>query len=328
MLSPMPENLKRARRVLDIEIEALQEVRKRIDNSFSDSIDTLALAVGKKRKIILTGVGKSGHIAQKIAATFTSTGAPAVFLDPLNATHGDLGLVSKGDCIIALSYSGETEELCRVLPLLKRLKVPMIAMTGRPKSTLAQASEYMINISVKREACPHNLAPTSSTTVMLAVGDAMAMALLESRGFTQKDFAKYHPGGSIGKHLLTRAGDVMRPIQDVAVLKSNQSVQEAIQVMAKKRCGATVIVSPAGSLSGIYTHGDFSRSYLENPEIGRSALSSVLTRNPITVKEKTLAIEVLSLLDQHQIDDVVVLNGKRQPVGLIDVQDLARLNMI
>jgi len=328
MLSPMPENLKRARRVLDIEIEALQEVRQRIDSSFSDAVDTLAISINKKRKIILTGVGKSGHIAQKIAATFTSTGAPAVYLDPLNATHGDLGLVAKGDAVVALSYSGETEELCRILPLLKRLKVPLVAMSGRPKSTLGKAADQIINISVKREACPHNLAPTSSTTVMLAMGDALAMALLESRGFSEHDFAKYHPGGSIGKHLLMRASDVMRPIQNVATLKHSQSVQDAIQMMAQKRCGAAIIVSPAGTLAGIYTHGDFSRSYLQDQHIGDAALSTVLTKSPITVKEKTLAVEVLNLLEQHQIDDIVVLNSKKRPVGLIDVQDLARLKLI
>jgi len=324
----MPENLKRARRVLDIEIEALQEVRKRIDASFSNAVSILSKSVDKKRKIILTGVGKSGHIAQKIAATFTSTGAPSVFLDPLNATHGDLGLVSKGDVIIALSYSGETEELCRVLPLLKRLKMPIIAITGRPKSSLGQATEHIINISVKREACPHNLAPTSSTTVMLAIGDALAMALLESRGFSESDFARYHPGGAIGKHLLMRAGDVMRPIRNVATLKTKQSVQDAVQSMAKKRCGAAIIVSASGTLAGIYTHGDFSRSYLQDQQIGNAPLSSVLTKNPITVKETTLAVEVLNLLERHQIDDVVVLNSKNRPVGLIDVQDLARLKLI
>ncbi|MEM6884820.1 MAG: KpsF/GutQ family sugar-phosphate isomerase [Verrucomicrobiota bacterium] len=324
----MPENLKRARRVLDIEIEALQEVRKRLNSSFSDTVGILTKSATKKRKIILTGVGKSGHIAQKVAATFTSTGAPSVFLDPLNATHGDLGLVSKGDTVIALSYSGETEELCRILPLLKRLRVPIVAITGRPQSTLGQAAEEIINISVKREACPHNLAPTSSTTVMLAIGDALAMALLEARGFSESDFAKYHPGGSIGKHLLMRAGDVMRPIANVATLKATQSVQDAIQAMAKKRCGAAIIVSASGTLAGIYTHGDFSRSYLENQKIGSSPLSKVLTENPITVKETTLAVEVLNLLEQYQIDDVVVLNGKKRPVGLIDVQDLARLKLI
>ncbi|MEM1157285.1 MAG: KpsF/GutQ family sugar-phosphate isomerase [Verrucomicrobiota bacterium] len=324
----MPENLKRARRVLDIEIEALREVRKRVDSSFSDSIDLLANSASRKRKIILTGVGKSGHIAQKIAATFTSTGAPSVFLDPLNATHGDLGLVSRGDTIIALSYSGETEELCRILPLIKRLTVPIIAITGRPKSTLGQSAVQIINISVKREACPHNLAPTSSTTVMLAIGDALAMALLEARDFSESDFAKYHPGGSIGKHLLMRAGDVMRPITHVATLKGSQSVQDAIQAMARKRCGAAIIVSKSGTLTGIYTHGDFSRSYLQNQQIGSSPLSSVLTKNPVTVNETTLAVEVLNLLEQHQIDDIVVLNSKKRPVGLIDVQDLARLKLI
>ncbi len=324
----MSQNLKRARRVLDIEIEALQEVRQRIDQSFSTAVETLAGAVSKKRKIILTGVGKSGHIAQKIAATFTSTGAPAVFLDPLNATHGDLGLVARGDVVIALSYSGETDELCRILPLLKRINAPIIALTGRRHSTLGQTADAVINISVKREACPHNLAPTSSTTVMLALGDALAMALLESRGFSESDFAKFHPGGAIGKHLLMRAEDVMRPIKEIATLKPSQSVQDAIQAMSKKRCGAAVIISGSGTLAGIYTHGDFSRSYLQNANIGKAPLSSVLTKKPITVKEHTLAVEVLNLLEQHKIDDVVVLNSKRRPIGLIDVQDLARLKLI
>ncbi|MEM6820624.1 MAG: KpsF/GutQ family sugar-phosphate isomerase [Verrucomicrobiota bacterium] len=324
----MPTHLKRARRVLDIEIEALQELRGRLDRSFSGAIEHLESTLRKKGKLIITGVGKSGHIAEKIAATFTSTGAPSVFLNPLNATHGDLGIVTRVDSVIALSYSGETEELCRVVPVLKREAKCLIGITGGIDSTLAKASDVVLDVSVKREACPHNLAPTSSTTAMLALGDALAMALLEAQGFKEADFARFHPGGSIGRHLLMQTKDVMRPIESIALLKPEESVQTAMQAMSKHRCGAAIVINASGTLAGIYTHGDFTRSYLQNPNIGEKPLKTVMTRKPITVRDTLLAAEVLKLLESHNIDDIVVLNSKRHPVGLIDVQDLARLKLL
>ncbi|MGF1677905.1 MAG: SIS domain-containing protein [Candidatus Methylacidiphilales bacterium] len=324
----MSLHLTRAKKVLDIEISALKEVRGRLDGSLDEAVELLVACTAKRRKLILTGVGKSGHVAEKIAATFTSTGAPAVFLNPLNATHGDLGLVDRGDVVVALSYSGETEELCRILSPLKSSSKAMIALTAKPRSTLGHAADVVLNIAVGREACPHNLAPTSSTTVMMAVGDALAMVLLEARGFTGNDFARFHPGGSLGRHLLMRSAEVMRPLPRMAVMKKTDTVQQALRAMSKARCGAAVVVQPTGTLAGIFTHGDFSRGYLEDLSIGKRLLGEVMTTRPVTVRETLLAAEVVRLLETHQIDDVVVVDSHRRPIGLIDVQDLARLKLL
>lgn len=323
----MSNHLKRGREVLDLEIEALREIRGRIGPEFTAAVETLESAVSRKRKIVLTGVGKSGHIGRKAAATFTSTGSPAVFLDPLDAEHGDMGILAKGDVLIALSYSGETAELSRLLPLARKTVGSVIGLTGEMDSTLRRLSDIVLNICVGREACPHNLAPTSSTTAMLAMTDALAMTLLQARGFGKDDFARFHPGGTLGRHLLTRASDIMRPIETVAHLAESDLVQNAVQAMAEKRCGACVVTTARGTLAGIYTHGDFSRGYLTDPGIGNQPLKKVMTRRPVTVTRNLLAVEVLQLLEKHHIDDVVVLDNRRRPVGLIDIQDLARIKV-
>lgn len=323
----MSNHLKRGREVLDLEIEALREIRQRIGREFTAAMEALESAVSKKGKIVLTGVGKSGHIGRKAAATFTSTGAPSVFLNPLDAEHGDLGLLSKGDILIALSYRGETEELNQLLPLARKTVRSIIGLTGEPESTLGRLSDIVLNTRVEREACPHNLAPTSSTTAMLAMTDALAMTLLQARGFGKDDFARFHPGGTLGRHLLTRASDVMRPMQAIAHLKESDMVQNSVQAMAKMRCGACVVLSAKGTLAGIYTHGDFSRGYLQDPGVGSQPLKKVMTRRPVTVTRNLLAAEVLQLLEKHRIDDVVVVDSRRRPVGLIDIQDLARIKV-
>jgi arabinose-5-phosphate isomerase len=323
----MPTYLKKGREVLDLEIEALREIRQRMGREFTATIEALEATVSKKGKIVLTGVGKSGHIGRKAAATFTSTGAPSVFLNPLDAEHGDLGLISKGDVLIALSYRGETEELNQLLPLARKTVRSIISLTGEPASTLGRISDIILNTRVEREACPHNLAPTSSTTAMLAMTDAMAMTLLQARGFGKNEFAQLHPGGTLGRHLLTRASDVMRPLATVAQLNESELVQTSVQAMAEKRCGACVVLTAKKSLAGIYTHGDFSRGYLKDPEIGKQPLGKVMTRRPITANQDQLASEVLQLLEKHRIDDIVVLAARRRPVGLIDIQDLARLKI-
>jgi arabinose-5-phosphate isomerase len=318
----------KGRQVIEIEMEALRGIASRLDASFEKAGLLLLEAVQGRSKIIVTGVGKSGHIGAKIAATLTSTGAPSVVLDTVNAVHGDLGMVSDGDVLIALSYSGETEELVRLLPFLKRLSVRIIALTGHPASTLGREAAVCLDVSVSKEACPLNLAPTSSTTAMLAMGDALAMVLLEARGFQKEDFARFHPGGTLGKNLLLKIQDVMRPLETVACLPESATVNDALRLWSEKRVGAALVTAPGGTLAGIYTHGDFVRGYQRNPAIGQAALKEVMTSNPVSVLVDKLAVEVLNIFQQHRIDDLVVVDHHRKPVGLVDAQDIAKLKLI
>jgi arabinose-5-phosphate isomerase len=320
--------LSRARKVFDIEIAALASLRRRLDRRFTAVLEALGTALSRGGKIVVLGVGKSGHIGDKIAATFTSTGAPAVVLNALNALHGDLGIVARGDAVIVLSSSGETGELLSVLPALKREAGVLIALTGRPRSSLATAADHCLDVSVEQEACPLNLAPTSSTTAMLVMGDALAMALLEQRGFRREDFARFHPGGTLGRTLLLKASDLMRPLQTVAVLPPSATVREAVRRMAEKRCGAVIVTAPSGRLAGIYTHGDFGRSYSKEGDIGSRRLRDAMIAKPVTVVCDRLAGEVLRIFEDHRISDLVVLDSRGRPAGLIDVQDLARLKLI
>jgi arabinose-5-phosphate isomerase len=322
------DQLQQAKQVIAIEIQALREVQSRLDHSFLAALKLLLDTVQRGRKILVTGIGKSGHIGHKIAATLSSTGAPSVVLDTVNAAHGDLGMATEGDALIALSYSGETEELVRILPFLKRLPIPIIALTGQPKSTLGSHATVILDVSVSQEACPLNLAPTSSTTAMLAIGDALAMVLLQARGFREEDFARFHPGGSLGKRLLLRVGDVMRPAASLALLPGTATVHEAIRAWNQKRTGAAVVVNKTGQLVGIFTHGDFVRRYEKEPEIGNCTLREVMTRRPVTVHVDKLAVEVLNLFETYRIDDLVVVDEKKRPVGLIDAQDLTKTKLI
>lgn len=320
--------LERARLVLSIESSEIERLAARLDDSFVKAVGLLRGAVERHGKIVVLGVGKSGHIGGKIAATLTSTGAPAVVLDSLNALHGDLGVVSDGDVILTLSYSGETEELLRVLPALARFDVRKIAVTGNVASTLAKASDVVLDVSVSREACPHNLAPTSSTTSMLALGDALAMVLLEERGFTREDFARFHPGGSLGRSLLLKVRDIMRGDEQAAVVGENLPVVEVLRVLTAKRAGAALVTDASGKLSGIFTHGDFARRFPSDPEIGSRPVSEVMTRGPVTIDADKLAAEVLVVLERHLIDDLVVTDAEGRPLGVVDSQDLSRLKLL
>jgi arabinose-5-phosphate isomerase len=325
---PAVSYLSQAKQVFDIEIESLRALKSRLNGDFNLAVDTILQTLQRKGKIIVVGVGKSGHVGEKIAATFTSTGATAVVLNALNAFHGDLGVVSKGDVVLALSYSGETEELLRILPNLKRSATKLIALTGQSKSTLAMNADVHLDVSVKREACPLNLAPTSSTTTMLVLGDALAMVVLSARGFKKEDFARFHPGGSLGRNLLLKVQDVMRPSDSVVVSKTTDSVAKALADMTAKRCGAAMIVTSSGQLAGIYTHGDFVRSFQVNKDIGSAKLRDVMIKNPISVQIDKLAVEVLNIFEKHRIEDLVVLDRNKKPVGLIDVQDLTKLKLL
>jgi arabinose-5-phosphate isomerase len=320
--------LERARRVFDIELQEAAAVCARLGEDFSKAVELIKAAVENRGKVVVLGVGKSGHIGEKIAATLTSTGSPAVVLNSLNALHGDLGVVADGDVVLALSYSGETDELLAVLPAFVRMGLPILAITGDTGSTLALASAAVLDVQVSQEACPLNLAPTSSSTAMLVLGDALAMTLLEARGFQKEDFARYHPGGSLGRGLLLRVHQIMRPVDELVILSAGDTVLDAVRGMTAKRTGAAVIVSGEGKLDGIFTHGDFSRHFPGNPDIGPKKVGGFMTKKPIAISGDKLAAEVLQILEQHRIDDLVVVNAAYEPIGIVDSQDLTRLKIL
>lgn len=320
--------LEKAKRVLDVEIFELQRLRDRLGEEFSRAVALMKDAVDTRGKIVVLGVGKSGNVGAKIAATLTSTGSPAVVLDSANAMHGDLGMVADGDVVLALSASGETEELLRILPAIARFQVKIIAMCGQAKSTLAQNAHVCLDVNIEQEACPLNLAPTSSTTVMLALGDALAMVLLEARGFDKEDFAKFHPAGMIGRSLLMRVHQVMRPARAMAVVRPDTIIRDVLKAMMTVRAGAAVVASEDRHLAGIFTHGDFARHFQNDPRIGERVVADLMTLNPVTVHKDKLAVEVLNLLERHRIDDLVVVDDDNVPVGIVDSQDLTRLKLL
>lgn len=330
--SSSPSNLKayiaQGKRVIELEANALKATMRRLDGNFGRAVVAMRETIESGRKIIVTGIGKSGQIGAKIAATLSSTGAPSVVLDAVNASHGDLGMIAPGDLVLILSYSGETEEVVRLVPSLRRIGTRIVVLTGRAKSTLAREADIHIGVQVPREACPLNLAPTSSSTVTLAVGDALAMVLLEARGFKKDDFATFHPGGSLGRTLLLKVQEVMRPVEQMVILPGTATVNEALALLAKKRAGAVTVVDGWGRLRGIYTHGDFTRGYQADAHIGQARLAEVMTAKPITVRVDKLAVEVLNLFAANRIDDLVVVDRQHKPVGLVDAQDLARFKLI
>jgi arabinose-5-phosphate isomerase len=320
--------LAKARFVIETEIDGLRRISGLLGESFVEAVKILHHTLDHRGKIVVVGVGKSGNIGHKIAATLNSTGGTAVVLDSQNALHGDLGLLSDGDAVLVLSYSGETRELLDLMPFIKRFEVKIIALTGNPGSTLSRLSEVTLDTSVEREACPLNLAPTSSSTAMLVMGDALAMVLLEARGFTGEDFARFHPGGSLGRALLTRVSDIMRSDVDLPTVADDADVFAALDAMNRVRAGACLILTAEGDLAGIFTHGDFARGFRIDPLLGGKPVASLMTRRPITVRADALAVEVLRTLGKNRIDDIIVVDGGGKPVGLIDTQDLARLKIV
>ncbi|MBA2585576.1 MAG: KpsF/GutQ family sugar-phosphate isomerase [Chthoniobacterales bacterium] len=320
--------LGKARRVLEIEIFEIQRLRDRLDDNFARAVELIKETVETRGKVVVLGVGKSGHIGAKIAATLTSTGSPAVVLDSLNALHGDLGMVSDGDVVLALSTSGETEELLRILPAIARFQVKIIAMCGVRDSTLAQNAHVFLDANVEQEACPLNLAPTSSTTAMLALGDAIAMVLLEARGFQKEDFARFHPAGMIGRSLLLRVHQIMRPRAALALVAPDTPITSVLKTMTGLRAGAAVVADAEGQLLGIFTHGDFVRHFQNDPRVGERLVADLMTLNPVTIHQDKLAVEVLNLLERHRIDDLVVVDDRGAPVGIVDSQDLTKLKLL
>lgn len=322
------ETIASAQRVFDIEISELKKVRNRLGAEFEEAARIIRETVERKGKLVVLGVGKSGHIGDKIAATLTSTGAPAVVLNSLNALHGDLGVVSEGDAVLAFSYGGETEELLNILPALAGFGVKLIAVTGSPESSLARAADVVLDVSIEREACPLNLAPTSSTTAMLVLGDALAMVVLEARGFQREDFAKFHPGGKLGRALLTRVSEIMRPAGSVPLLSRGSTIVAVIRAMTSCRTGAAIIVEEDGKLAGIFTHGDFARQFPEHPNLSSRLVEEFMTEHPVSIAGDRLAAEVLHILRTHRIDDLVVVDENHRPIGLVDSQDLSRLKIL
>jgi arabinose-5-phosphate isomerase len=321
-------HLAKAREVFDIEIAALKKVRAQLDGSFDEAVETIVETVKRRGKIVVVGIGKSGNVGAKIAATLTSTGSTAVVLNSVDALHGDVGIINDGDIILALSYSGESEELLNLLPALKRFSVKIVSLTGNLKSSLAKHSDISLNVKVPKEACPFNLAPTSSTTAMLVMGDAMAMAVLQARGFKQKDFAKLHPSGAIGRAMLLRVGDIMRTGNRNAVAGENLPVKEALMVMTRAKSGSLSVVNARGKLAGVFTDGDFRRRMATDENLLSLPLKKVMTPKPICISENALAVEALKIFNERNIDDLIVVNAKREPVGLVDSQDLPKLKIV
>ena len=321
-------HLKRAREVFDIELAGLKAVRAQLDAAFDRAVDLVVSALRQRGKIVVVGIGKSGNVGQKIAATLTSTGSTSVVLHTVDALHGDLGIVADGDAILALSYSGETEELLNLLPALKRFSVKIISVTGASRSSLARHSDVVLNVRVPREACPFNLAPTASTTAMLALGDALAMAVLQARGFQKTDFARYHPSGAIGRALLLRVGDLMRSGSRNAVASETVSVKQALLVMTQARSGSVSVVNSRGKLAGVFTDDDLRRRIAAEDNVLAQPLAKVMTRNPVAVREDALAVEALKIFNERNIDDLIVVNARKEPVGLVDSQDLPRWKLM
>jgi arabinose-5-phosphate isomerase len=320
--------VQRARTVFDIEIDALRRTRARLDASLASAVEAIVETLRYRGKVIVTGVGKSGNLAHKIAATFTSTGTTSVVLDAVNALHGDLGIVSDGDVVLAMSYSGETEELLRILPAIKRFEVKVVAMTGFPKSQIARYSDVVLLVQVKKEACPFNLAPTSSTTAMLALGDALAMCVLEARGFKKADYAKLHPAGAIGSTMLVQIKDIMRTGERNPVIAETATVKDALLAMTRAKSGTISVVDKHGRVAGVFTDGDFRRQIARDTAVLDAPVKSAATRHPITIRERALAVEALKIFQQRQIDDLIVVDDNRRPVGIVDSQDLPKLKIM
>lgn len=322
------EHIARGRRVFELELAEARVVGERLDESFAAAVEAIRDAAARRGKVVVVGVGKSGLIGGKIAATLTSTGTPAVMLDAMNALHGDLGIVSDGDVVLFLSNSGETDELVSVFPALARGDVKIISITGNPASFLGRSAHIHLNSGVAREACPLELAPTASTTAMLILGDALAMALLEARGFTREDFARFHPGGKLGRTLLLTVEQIMRPTEQMALVRPEMIVREVLLEIAKRRAGCAVALAGDSTLAGIFTQGDFARRLATHPDLLDLVVEPFLTKKPITIGAGSLAVEVLHILEKHRIDDLVVVDSANRPIGMIDTQDLARFRLV
>ncbi|AUH73299.1 KpsF/GutQ family sugar-phosphate isomerase [Legionella sainthelensi] len=307
--------------VIETEAQAVFELSQRIDNRFEKACEFLLACKGR---IVVTGMGKSGHIANKIAATLSSTGSPSFFMHPGEASHGDLGMITRQDTVIAISHSGNTVELVTLLPLLKRLEVPLISLTGNPESALAKASDVNLDVSIKQEACPLGLAPTTSTTVALVMGDALAIALLQARGFSEEDFALSHPGGSLGKRLLLRIDELCHQGEQLPLVQENATVSEALIEVTDKKLGMTCVVDNKGYLTGIYTDGDIRRTLTRQYDINTTPIKEVMTRNARTIYKGMLAAEALAMMQKYSITSLIVIDEDTRPAAVLHLHDLLK----
>lgn len=314
------ESLVQAKKVLDIEAEAVFSLKERINSLFENAMQ---LIINSPGRVVFTGLGKSGLIAQKLAATFSSTGTPAFFVHATEALHGDLGMITEGDVVIAISNSGETDELINLIPSIRRIGAKLIALTGDKDSTLADYADLILEANVSSEACPYNLAPTASTTAVLALGDALAIALSYFHGFTPEDFAVFHPGGSLGRKLLTKVSDVIKIREQNPVVPMDTTVREALFEMTATRMGSTSIVDRKGKLKGIITDGDIRRLLEKSADFIDKAVSEYMTADPVTIESDKLAVEALKIMEDKEINDLPVVEAD-EPVAMLNFQDLLR----
>jgi arabinose-5-phosphate isomerase len=320
--------LKRAQEVLDIEIAGLEKVKHDMGEAFIQAVDAILSTVDNGGKVVVTGVGKNLHIGNKMAASFTSTGTPSVVMHPIEAMHGDFGILGDRDIVLAMSYSGASDELIALLQPVKRKGVKIIAMTGEMDSPLAQHSDIIISVKVDQEACPFNMAPTTSTTATLAMGDALAMVLLKARGFEIEDYAKLHPGGAIGRTLLLRVSDVMRTGDRCAQVTVGQPVREALMAMTGAKAGCVAVLKEDNTLAGIMTDGDLRRHLIETPNLVEQPIESIMTASPVTLSKNQLAIEILHIYEEHNIDDLIVVDENNRVIGAVDIQDMPKLKIL
>lgn len=317
--------LAQARTALDIEAQAIQRLAQRLDARFAQAVQ---LALECQGRIVVTGMGKSGHIGRKIAATLASTGAPAMFVHPAEASHGDLGMITRHDVVLAISNSGESEELTAILPLIKRMGVPLLGMTGQPDSSLGRHADVVLDTSVEKEACPHNLAPTASTTVQLALGDALAIALLNARGFRPDDFARSHPGGALGRRLLTLVSDVMRSGDAVPRVGPEATLSELMREISAKGLGASAIVNPQRQPIGIFTDGDLRRLIESGSDLRSVRAADIMHPQPRTITASALAAQAAELMETHRINSLLVVNSAGELCGALNNHDLMRAKVI
>ena len=324
-LSAAPRALDLAREVLSIEAAAVLALVQRIDETFLRALNIILSCEGR---VIVSGMGKSGHIARKIASTLSSTGTPAYFVHPAEASHGDLGMITAEDVFIALSYSGESEELLTIVPAIKRQGARLISLTGNPQSSLGLAADAHLNVAVDKEACPMGLAPTASTTAALALGDALAVALLDAKGFGEEDFARSHPGGNLGRRLLTHVRDIMHTGTGIPAVGHDALLSDAVLEITRKRLGMTAIVDGAQCVLGIYTDGDLRRTLEKRLDFTTTPISAVMSRNPRTIAPDALAAEVVQIMEQHNINQMLVVDAGNKLVGALNVHDLLRAKVI
>lgn len=320
----MTDPITKGKEVVRIEAEAVRALENKIDMAFSGAVDLIAKISGR---VVITGMGKSGLIARKIVATMNSTGTPAIFMHPSDAVHGDLGMVRPEDVVICISKSGDTEEVVQLIPMFKRIGVPMISIIGNKSSKLGRESDFVLDASVEQEACPYDLAPTASTTAALVIGDALAITLLERKNFTEEEFAMFHPGGNIGKRLFLKVEELMVKGKDIPKVLNTASLRETILVMTSGRLGAACVVNPSGELAGIITDGDLRRLLQKNFDFSQMIVADVMTENPKVIKQNTLAVAAIEEMENFNITQLIVIDNARRPIGMLHLHDLVKAGL-